>query len=94
MSGQPYEEGPLDCTHEDRPDEPLRGGKETIVTRVRPQVLSRQEIERRIEQVTSEVAGESAGASSECDAGGTGCMPRWITPGELVSRVRPFLVYN
>jgi hypothetical protein len=71
---------------------PRRSGKEISVPRVRLQVLSREDIDRRIEQLASQVACDLVG-SSETSEGHRG-MPRWISAKELVARVRPFLVYN
>ena len=53
--------------------------------------LTKQEIDRRIEGVLSEVA-------SVCDEAsrldGDLCRPRWIAASDLVRRVRPFLGLN
>lgn len=60
--------------------------------RVRLQVLSREDIDRRIEQLTGQVAADLAGTPQTSQRSGT--APRWISAKELVARVRPFLVYN
>jgi len=48
------------------------------------QKLTKQEIDRRIEQLAGQLA---AGSSSSRN-------PRWIAPAELVRRLRPFVVHN
>lgn len=50
--------------------------------------LSKEEIDRRIEKVITQVI---AGAEEDAD---DPTRPRWITAAELVRRMRPFLVYN
>lgn len=53
--------------------------------------LTKHEIDRRIEQLVSVV-------TELCDNGaredGDLLRPRWIAAGELVRRVRPFIVLN
>ena len=44
--------------------------------------LTRREIEERLQGLLAEVGGEPTEE------------PRWITPAELVRKVRPFIVYN
>lgn len=55
--------------------------------------LSKQEIDRRIGRLLAEMASPE-GASSDASAHGERLAPRWITPAELVRRVRPFLSQN
>ena len=54
-----------------------------------PRCLSCDEIDERIQRLTSWVASGSEDAPTRHDL-----EPRWITPAELVRRMRPFLVYN
>lgn len=57
----------------------------------RPRLLTKDEIDRRIEGVLSEVALLcNDGARVDGDL----FRPRWIAPRELVRRVRPFLALN
>ena len=52
--------------------------------------LSKEEIDHRMQQVIDEVAASGAtGPSSESSV-----EPRWISPAELVRRMRRFVVYN
>jgi hypothetical protein len=51
--------------------------------------VSCDELDERIQRVTSWVASASEDGSS-----GQDLEPRWITPAELVRRMRPFVVYN
>ena len=46
--------------------------------------LDKQEIDRRIEDLVSELFVEPE----------PGANPRWIAAGDLVRRMRPFLVYS
>lgn len=48
--------------------------------------LSKREIDRRIERLVSEIAASQDGEES--------LRPRWISAGELVRRMRPFIVDN
>jgi len=48
------------------------------------QRLTKQEIDRRIDQLTSQLGAERSDS----------LHPRWIAPAELVRRLRPFVVYN
>jgi len=54
-----------------------------------PRTLSCDELDERIQRVTSWVA-----SASEDGSTGPDLEPRWITPAELVRRMRPFVVYN
>jgi hypothetical protein len=56
---------------------------------VRP--LTKEEIDRRIESLVAQVTGADAAGGG---AGEDAVRPRWISPGELVRRLRPFIVYN
>jgi hypothetical protein len=71
---------------------PRRSGKEISVPRVRLQILSREDIDRRIDQLTNQVACDLVGQEGPSARRGPG--PRWISAKELIARVRPFLVYN
>ena len=52
--------------------------------------LSKQEIDRRMQQLIDEVAASgSTGPTSE-----SSLQPRWITAAELVRRMRQFVVYK
>ena len=55
--------------------------------------LSRDEIDRKIEVLVAELAApadaQADGISAEVDG-----TPRWISPAELVRRMRPFIVLN
>ncbi len=55
---------------------------------IRP--LTREEIEDRLQRVVAEIGGWTA------DRGEAGrkAAPRWITPAELVRKLRRFVVYN
>ncbi len=53
--------------------------------------LSKDEIDRRIDSLVTEVT-VSAGDEGPDELGG--CHPRWICASELVRRMRPFLVLN
>ena len=67
-------------------------GMKTCVMRpaaIRP--LSRDEIDRRIDSLCTEMA---ASAGDEEPEEFAGCHPRWICASELVRRMRPFLVLN
>lgn len=55
---------------------------------IRP--LTRLEIEDRLQRVVAEVGGWIADGG---EAGRT-AAPRWITPAELVRKLRRFIVYN
>lgn len=55
--------------------------------------LDRAEIDRRLNQLGQDIVGYSADdVSRGLDPGDE--RPRWITPAELVGRMRPFLVYS
>jgi hypothetical protein len=56
--------------------------------RVRP--LTKHEIDHRIEQLVSEIAA----ACEETGPSGDRFRPRWLSPRELVRRMRPFLAQN
>ena len=58
--------------------------RETGVERTTGQRLTKQEIDRRIQRLTSRLAAERSDS----------LHPRWITPAELVRQLRPFVVYN
>jgi len=53
--------------------------------------LTKQEIDRQIEGLLTEVAGN---ATEPYAAGADGPAPRWITAAELVRRMSRFIVYN
>ena len=53
--------------------------------------LTRAEIERRIQDVITEV---SASAEQEIGGGTSAEGFRWITPADLVRRMRPYLSVN
>ena len=53
--------------------------------------LSKDEIDRRIDSLVTEM---TAAASDEGPEEFGGCHPRWIMASELVRRMRPFLVLN
>jgi len=55
--------------------------------------LSKQEIDRCVESVVAEVARPANTAEVEPN-GSQPLRPRWITPGEMVRRMRRFLVPN
>lgn len=64
-----------------------------VVGRQEARALTKQEIDRRIQQLTSHLAGrgdESAGDSVSSDA----IHPRWLDPAELVRRMQEFVVFN
>ena len=52
--------------------------------------LSKREIDHRMQDVIDEVAA----SGSPAHASERRLEPRWITPGELVRRMRRFVVYN
>jgi hypothetical protein len=56
------------------------------------QPLDRAEIDRRLSQLGQDIAGFSAEDLSHGIPGDL--RPRWITPAELIGRMRPFLVYS
>ena len=63
------------------------------VGRAAARALTKQEIDRRIQQLTSNLAGgtdEEMSDSRSPDA----INPRWIAPSELVRRLRQFVGYN
>ena len=69
----------------------LEQGKGVGQTAVR--ALTKQEIDRRIQQLTSQLAAraeEPISGSRSPDV----LHPRWIAPAELVRRLRHFVVYN
>ena len=55
--------------------------------------LSKEEIDRKIEVLVAELAApvdeQGDGTPAEAD-----CTPRWISPAELVRRMRPFIVLS
>ncbi len=53
--------------------------------------LSKDEIDRRIDSLITEV---TASVDDEEPERFGGCNPRWIGASELVRRMRPFLVLN
>ncbi len=65
-------------------------GKPCRVTEETIRPLTKQEIDRRIELVVSEVAALRNEKREEGDLFG----PRWISAAELVRRMRPFIVLN
>jgi hypothetical protein len=67
------------------------GAKECRVGSERARLLTKHEIDRRIELMVAEVAMPEAG---EADGGADGFRPRWISAAELVRRMRPFLSLN
>jgi len=54
---------------------------------VRP--LRQREIDRRIEMLVSDIAAPADGEDGEQDL-----RPKWISAGELVRRMQPFVVHN
>ena len=57
-------------------------------------VLTKQEIDRRIQGLIQEVSllrGSREGAETAAD---DASRPRWIEPADLVRRLRRFMVYN
>lgn len=54
-----------------------------------PRCLSCDELDERIQRLTSWIA-----SGSDDGRPGQDLEPHWITPAELVRRMRPFLVYN
>ena len=50
----------------------------------RVQILTKQEIDRRIDRLTSQLSAERSDSPN----------PRWIAPAELVRQLQPFVVYN
>ena len=58
------------------------------------QPLSKREIDRRIEGVMREVAGRANPGGGAASSEARALRLRWITPRELVERMRPFLVHN
>ena len=56
--------------------------------------LTKQEIDRRIEYVVAEVAAFGEAEPEPSKGCNDSLEPRWITPGELVRRMRRFTVYN
>jgi hypothetical protein len=52
--------------------------------------LTKNELERRIERLIDEVAG----LSDEWERSSEAHQPRWISPADLVCRLRQFIVYN
>jgi hypothetical protein len=67
------------------------GAKECRAGVERVRLLTKHEIDRRIELMGVEVAAPQAG---EADCGADAFRPRWISPAELVRRVRPFIGLN
>jgi hypothetical protein len=53
--------------------------------------LTKQEIDRRIDDLIREVATLRDGDGGEPEAA---AHPQWIAPAELVRRLRRFMVYN
>lgn len=58
------------------------------------QPLSKREIDRRIECVMNEVAAADSLVAEHSSPSGESLRPRWISPRELVERMRRFIVYN
>lgn len=56
-------------------------------------ILSKQEIDRRIEAVLAYVASESDPGRA-CESSQGALEPRWISPAQLARRMRPFLSRN
>jgi hypothetical protein len=67
------------------------GAKECRAGVERVRMLTKHEIDRRIDLMVAEVAAP-AGGEAGCDA--DRFRPRWISPAELVRRVRPFVGLN
>ena len=59
------------------------------VESARMEPLTKQEIDRRIDDLVAEIA---AGGTDPLD--GEPSRPRWIAPAELVRRLQPFIVHN
>jgi hypothetical protein len=68
-------------------DRSQRVGQETA------RALTKREIDRRIQQLTSHLAVGMEGAIDEARSPGA-TDPRWIAPAELVRRMRQYVVYN
>ena len=58
------------------------------------QLLSKREIDRRIERVMREVAERCGPAAESASSEARTPRPQWIEAREFVERMRPFLVYN
>ncbi len=67
------------------------GTKTCVMRPAEIRSLSKDEIDRRIDSLITEVTA-SAGDEGPEEFGG--CYPRWISASELVQRMRPFLVLN
>jgi len=63
------------------------------VGRTAARALTKREIDRRIQQLTSNLAGGSEGEKGD-SCSPDAVHPRWIEPSELVRRLRQFVVYN
>jgi hypothetical protein len=55
--------------------------------------LSKEDIDRRIERIATELLAPAA-ESGAGERAAEDRLPRWISPAELVRRMRPFLVQN
>jgi hypothetical protein len=55
--------------------------------------LTKQQIDRRIERLVSELLAVELGPQDPEDPSGR-FRPRWICPAELIRRVRPFVSLN
>ena len=67
------------------------GTKTCLMSPAEIRSLSKDEIDRRIGSVITEV---TAALGDEGPEKFGGCGPRWICASELVRRMRPFLVLN
>jgi len=59
------------------------------VESARIEPLTKQEIDRRIDDLVAEIAAGEPGSSD-----GDTSRPRWIAPADLVRRLQPFIVHN
>ncbi len=67
------------------------GTKTCVMRPTEIRSLSKDEIDRRIDSLITDVTA-SVGEEGPEEFGG--CYPRWICASELVQRMRPFLVLN
>jgi hypothetical protein len=56
--------------------------------------LTRDDLDRRIQHVASEVASDAVVNRAAEAASDETLKPRWIRPADLVRRMRPYIVYN
>ena len=68
--------------------------KEGDMKRGTLQFLSHTEIDRRIDRLAREVMSLPGSGSAPLEVESRPGSPRWISPAELVDRLRPFVVFN